>query len=146
MADTPYIDRIQQWEVIDGDTVRCWVDLGYRIQHRIDVRLLGIDTPELRLKAHKEAGQVVAAAVQAWLASHDPEKLRIESVKLDKYAGRTDGDILAGRTRLSAWLTEQGFAKPTSETGKRPNWTPRELAAIAAATPPCGSYPPPTPA
>lgn len=34
--------------VVDGDTIDCVVDLGFRIEHRTRLRLLGIDTPELR--------------------------------------------------------------------------------------------------
>ena len=36
--------------VIDGDTVDCIIDLGFSIQHKVRVRLAGIDTPETRTR------------------------------------------------------------------------------------------------
>lgn len=39
--------------VIDGDTVDCSVDLGFRISMEMRFRLFGIDAPELRTEAGK---------------------------------------------------------------------------------------------
>lgn len=42
--------------VVDGDTFDIIVDLGFRISHKVRVRLLGIDTPEKRGNKEKELG------------------------------------------------------------------------------------------
>lgn len=39
--------------VIDGDTVDCSVDLGFRISMEMRFRLFGIDAPEMRTEAGK---------------------------------------------------------------------------------------------
>lgn len=43
-----YTYKAKITEVYDGDTVTALVDLGFRISFEIKIRLLGIDTPELR--------------------------------------------------------------------------------------------------
>jgi micrococcal nuclease len=40
-------------KVIDGDTVDCSVDLGFRISIEMRFRLFGIDAPEMRTDAGK---------------------------------------------------------------------------------------------
>lgn len=44
--------------VVDGDTFDLDVDLGFHIGHKIRVRLLGIDTPEIRGNKEKELGLI----------------------------------------------------------------------------------------
>ena len=41
-------------KVYDGDTCTCVVDLGFKMSVRIKVRLVGIDTPEIRTKDLEE--------------------------------------------------------------------------------------------
>ncbi len=41
-------------KVYDGDTCTCVVDLGFKMSVRIKVRLVGIDTPEIRTKDEEE--------------------------------------------------------------------------------------------
>lgn len=43
-----YTYKAKITEVYDGDTVTALVDLGFRISFEIKIRLLGIDTPEIR--------------------------------------------------------------------------------------------------
>jgi len=44
-----YEYRCKITKVVDGDTVKCDIDLGFGIwQHNETVRLMGIDTPESR--------------------------------------------------------------------------------------------------
>ena len=40
--------------VIDGDTVDCFIDLGFNINIKERVRLKGIDTPETRTRDLEE--------------------------------------------------------------------------------------------
>jgi endonuclease YncB( thermonuclease family) len=41
-------------KVYDGDTCTCVVDLGFKLSIKIKVRLVGIDTPEIRTKDLEE--------------------------------------------------------------------------------------------
>ena len=46
---------MQDPRVVDGDTVRCTIDLGYNNYSKHSIRLIGIDTMELRDKnPHKK--------------------------------------------------------------------------------------------
>ena len=45
-----YTYKCKLIKVIDGDTVDCIIDLGFSIQHKVRVRLAGIDTPETRTR------------------------------------------------------------------------------------------------
>ena len=68
-------------KVYDGDTCTCVVDLGFKTSVRIKIRLVGIDTPEIRTKDDEE--KVRGFASRDWLREkilgkkvllHTPEK------------------------------------------------------------------------
>jgi micrococcal nuclease len=50
----PYYYVAEVVSVYDGDTCTCVVDLGFKTFQRIKVRLVGIDTPEIRTKDLEE--------------------------------------------------------------------------------------------
>ena len=50
----PYYYIAEVVSVYDGDTCTCVVDLGFKTSLRIKVRLIGIDTPEIRTKDSEE--------------------------------------------------------------------------------------------
>ena len=130
--DRVFTAWIDKHRIIDGDTVEVLLDLGYRIFHRVVVRLEGIDCPEIRRTASKAAGVVAAKAAGRWIEEHARSMpLRVESYRLvpDMY-GRTIGDILAGDESLAGWLLGEGLAKATLPGGKRPEWTEAELRRI----------------
>lgn len=59
--------------VHDGDTVTVTVDLGFRLYHTLQVRMVGINAPELITAAGKAAkvaldAFVVAAGITGWTA------------------------------------------------------------------------------
>lgn len=69
--------------IIDGDTVVLDVDLGFEITKRMTFRLYGIDAPEMRTKAGKDAAEHLA-----WLILGTPiQSLIVRSIKdkTDKY-------------------------------------------------------------
>lgn len=49
--------------VVDGDTYDVTVDLGFKIYHKIRVRLRNVDTPEVFGSRASEAGRIAAAYV-----------------------------------------------------------------------------------
>ena len=61
----PYYYIAEVVKVYDGDTCTCVVDLGFKRFKRVKVRLVGIDTPEIRTKdlIEKEKG----LATRDWL-------------------------------------------------------------------------------
>ena len=80
--------------VIDGDTVDCYIDLGFNINVKERVRLKGIDTPEIRTKDLEEKAKGFAAKerVEELFAGVESFKIKTELDKKGKY-GRILGTI-----------------------------------------------------
>ena len=82
--------------VIDGDTVDVFIDLGFDIIKAERIRLLGIDTPELRSQdtVEKQAAQEAKDYVQGWFAAieRSGKDVYVRTSKSDKY-GRYLGII-----------------------------------------------------
>lgn len=78
--------------VVDGDTVDLMVDLGFKVHHKIRVRLYGVNTPESRTKdlKEKELGLKAKAFTKDWLDKHQWVYINTIPDKNDKY-----GRILA---------------------------------------------------
>ena len=51
--------------VVDGDTYRMAVDCGFRITHEVTVRLMDLDTPEIRTRDDAEKARGIAATERA---------------------------------------------------------------------------------
>lgn len=101
--------------VIDGDTVKAVVDLGFGINYQPNsFRLAGIDCPELRKDPEK--AQAAKKYVEEQILNKEVE---FKSLKTGKF-GRflvfiyVDGN----RKSLNDELVEKGFAKPYDK-GKR---------------------------
>jgi endonuclease YncB( thermonuclease family) len=99
------------FEVIDGDSVRLELDLGWRVYRRDPCRLVGINAPELH-----GADRLLGLAARDALAGLLPvgERVTFVSHALDKY-GRPLGQVLladgtdVGQSQLAA-----GHAVPYS--------------------------------
>ena len=91
--------------VIDGDTVVCEVDVGFRTWTRQKLRLRGIDAPELATPQGKRAKKRLQAKLTA------ARGILIKTYAKDKY-DRYLVDIFLGRERLfvNRWLVDQGLA------------------------------------
>lgn len=75
--------------VVDGDTIYFDVDLGFFIRMTLDVRLKGLNTPEIRGE-EREAGLKAKAFVEQALPPGAPVLLR--TYKAEKY-GRYLADV-----------------------------------------------------
>lgn len=80
--------------VVDGDTVDVDVDVGFSITSRQRLRVLGIDTPELRSRDETEraSAREATTATKDWLDSCGG-KVRIRTSKADAF-GRYLAEIL----------------------------------------------------
>lgn len=94
MSHPDYTYRAKLVRVIDGDTVILCIDMGLRITTTAPVRLLGINCPEMRDQAGKDA----RAWTVTWFDSH-PEFLVTTARDPEKY-GRWLG-VLVGPDGLS---------------------------------------------
>lgn len=99
--------------VIDGDTVHARLDLGFGLYLEEDVRLYGIDAPELHGKKHPTDGS--AERVKARLAELVEGRevvVRVVDGAKDKYGRILGVMILANGAVVNDLLVSEGFAKP----------------------------------
>lgn len=94
--------------LIDADTVVLDVDLGFHIRHRITTRLDGINAPELKTPAGKDARDVLMLLIGG-------KTLAIETIRdrQDKY-GRWLAVIYLedGVATANQWMLDNGHAVP----------------------------------
>jgi len=118
--------------VHDGDTCTLLIDLGFDLQRKVDVRISGIDTPEMR-GASIAAAAIARDCASAWLAGALLKGLVLESLELDKY-GRVLGALRCtanSSVSLANFLCEKGLAKLYDGGAKSP-FTAAQCAAIVA--------------
>lgn len=116
---------------VDGDTIRCTLDLGLGIiiQDAI-LRLNGVDAPELHIAGQKAAGEVTKAFTAAWLAGiNTPSSVYV--IKKDKY-GRLLGDVIPGEHGVSLvqWLLAKRVVR-RYDGGERLLWPAEDLDRIS---------------
>ena len=97
-------------KVYDGDTITVNIDLGFGIiKSQTKIRLLGIDTPELRGE-EREAGLEAKKALMD-LIMGKTVTIVTEKDKTGKY-GRYLGTIFLDNTNINLWMLDHGYAKP----------------------------------
>jgi endonuclease YncB( thermonuclease family) len=117
-------------DIYDGDTVKIIVLFG-DIPVRFSLRILGIDTPEMRqgdgrLPEERQA----AIRVRDYIRSLFPKNIaRICIRDWDKFGGRVLGDLyLENGQSISDILIDEGWARPY-HGDKKKAWTFAELTA-----------------
>jgi len=109
------VDQLSRYQhgVYDGDTIDMLIDVGFRMYSRQRIRLLGVNTPELR-GGGKQEGQRFKTLTLDWVSvglAHSSEEFPfiIRTEKSDSF-----GRYLAEVTRkcdgrsLNQYLLEQG--------------------------------------
>ena len=83
--------------VVDGDTVDCWIDLGYNLQIHKRIRFAGVNAPETRTRDKEEKKRGLIA--KEWLQNKiDPnhvgssKNIILKSYEYGKY-GRVIGEL-----------------------------------------------------
>ena len=92
-----YEYRVTIDRVVDGDTVDCWIDLGFNTQVFKRVRFLGVNAPETRTRNKEEKAK--GLKTKEWLKQKiDPQyagsetEVILQSHGLGKY-GRVLGEL-----------------------------------------------------
>lgn len=127
-------------KVIDGNSVCLVIDLGFGIRRIVDVRLIGVDAPEIHGE-HKAEGLCVRSAIQGWLegySGYNSSVLVLKSEKLDKEHDVL-GDVqpmlfthMSPRTNtiphesLCGYLLSMSYAR-RYQGGERRPWTDEDL-------------------
>lgn len=109
-------------KVIDGDTIKVVMMLD-TYPFELNIRVLGIDTPESMLRPgvtelEKRAGLVVKAYVKTLFNVGSVYYVRL--VDLDKYSGRYLGHIYVNNNDLSKLLIDLGLAREYYGEKKQP--------------------------
>ena len=90
--------------VIDGDTVAVNVRVWPSVLIETSIRVLGVDTPELRGKCESEREKAREARSFVRKLLPAGSKIVLKKVKPDKYAGRHDAEIWLADGRSLAEL------------------------------------------
>jgi micrococcal nuclease len=103
-----YEYRAKITAVYDGDTVTADIDLGFEVWLRGQrLRLLNIDTPEVRGKEKKE-GIVSRDALRDRILG---KEVIVMSDRRGKY-GRWLVEIFLDEENINSWLLNEGYAIP----------------------------------
>ena len=105
--------------IVDGDTIHVQANLWPRHQWQGNIRLHGIDTPELHGQCQAEREQAVLA--KETLRSLVPPDVRLVNVKPGKFTGRFVAAVMDGNRDFADMLMENGVDQPYV-TGKRKLW------------------------
>jgi len=129
----PYVYRVLGYRVIDGDSVECLVDLGFRARFQANFRVFGINAPEVRKLDERPAGEVAMYAAERWLGRH-ANGLVVRSVDLDKF-GRPLGTFISSTgDTLSGFMLREGLAVPY-DGGVSDDYDAADIKRIAALLP-----------
>jgi len=92
-----YEYRVSIDRVVDGDTVDCWIDLGYNLKIHKRIRFAGVNAPETRTRDKEEKKRGLLA--KDWLINKiDPKvvgsekQIILKSYEYGKY-GRVIGEL-----------------------------------------------------
>jgi micrococcal nuclease len=103
-----YRYKIKVIKVIDGDTIDCFIDLGFKITIKSRIRLAGIDTPETRTRNPEEKIYGIEAKERLEFLLQDSE-VKILSHGLGKF-GRVLGTLYVDDVDINQRLIDEGFA------------------------------------
>ena len=104
-----YVYKAKVVSVYDGDTCDVEIDLGFKIILKERLRLLGVDTPEIRTrdKEDKKRGLMVRDKLRDKILK---KTVLLKTSKEGKF-GRYLADIWVGDLHINKWLIDQGYAK-----------------------------------
>lgn len=121
---------VNTFRVIDGDTLEATLDLGFHLAWDFNVRLNGLDAPEVHGPT-RSVGLLVGAVVQKWMTDAGTD-IRIQSVSVDEKYGRLLGVIYSqANESLNQYLLDNSLALPYDGKTKK-IWTQSELDLCAA--------------
>jgi len=104
-AEDLYTYRADVAKVLDGDTIKAVVDLGFGVRSVQTLRLRGIDAPEIATAD----GMAAKKALEKMLGKQAGAPVLIKTVKSDKY-DRYLVDVFVGEVYVNQQLVENGFA------------------------------------
>ena len=80
-----YQYKIKLDRVIDGDTIDCYIDLGFDINTKKRIRFVGINTPESRTRDLEEKKKGLAAKARLKEILESASEIHLDSHGVGKY-------------------------------------------------------------
>lgn len=119
MSDGLYKYKATVKKVYDGDTLTVEVDLGFTLKMELKLRLVGINTPEIKCSdpREKKLGKEVRDYLRELILN---KKIYVDSKKKGKY-GRYLADIYLGDLHINQHLVDKGYAREYYG-GRRKPW------------------------
>ena len=74
-----YQYKIELDRIIDGDTIDCYIDLGFNIKTKKRIRFIGINTPESRTRDLEEKKRGLAAKARLKEILEDANEIHLDS-------------------------------------------------------------------
>ena len=111
-----FVRRAELIKIVDGDTLRLKIDLGFGASMTHDIRLLGCDTPESR-GPESAAGKFVTTQVGKFIGATRDVLIHSKEFSLGKY-GRCICEVWIAGRNLNRWLLASGFAWRTNSSGQ----------------------------
>lgn len=109
-AKPNYTYHAKLLRVIDGDTIEVFLDLGHDIWVKRKLRILDLDTPEMRIKEQRER----AIEAKEYLQANISEDLTVRTIETDSF-GRWLSDVWYQKDGETILLSEdmknQGHSK-----------------------------------
>jgi len=108
-------------KVIDGDTLSVKINVWLNQQIEVNLRVVGIDTPELRGKCdlEKEKAQEARSEIIKLIKNNN---ISLYNIHHDKYAGRVLANVkTATGIDLAEYMISKGLARPY-KGDKRQGW------------------------
>ena len=125
-----YFNELLSYEVVDGDTLKATLDLGYECYKTVTIRLLGVDTPELKSNnpLERDAAGLAKSVLIKLLELAWAGQVELESESLDVY-GRPLGRIFMYKFNLDLGRTMQQLkaARYYSGSNARNPWKDEDL-------------------
>ena len=81
-----YQYKIKLDRVIDGDTIDCYIDLGFNINTKKRIRFVGINTPESRTRDLEEKKRGLAAKARLKEILENAGEIHLDSHGVSKYS------------------------------------------------------------
>ena len=123
MLQDQFIRKARLLEVIDGDTLKVEIDQGFNLRMITNIRLAGVDTPEIR-GSEKIAGKFVADRVIDFLHLRSPidQQDILLTIKSEKFIqgkyGRCICKVYCGNDCLNDYLLQNRLAWHIDDRGK----------------------------
>mgnify|MGYP003125880651 FL=1 len=87
-----YQYKVKLDRVIDGDTIDCYIDLGFDINTKKRIRFVGINTPESRTRDLEEKKRGLEAKARLKEILEGADEIHLDSHGVGKY-GRVLGNL-----------------------------------------------------